>query len=180
MLARSLLSPVCLLAALGLLAGCATDAPDVTAYYDPITGTRTDLMENELPSPARPRELIWLNASRVPKGYNEWRFYLEVRYMATEDVGWLDIPPGETLTLTLDGKPVRFGGSGSLNMRKEAKKGIVRESAIYEVTEAQLRQIAAAKSVVVQIRGKAGLIERSFAAANFERLQRFLASAKGS
>ena len=168
------------LVGLYLMAGCATDAPDVTAYYDPASGRRTDLVENELPSPDQPRELLWLNASRMQRGYDKFVYHLEMRYMATEQVGLLDITPGESLTLIVDGKPMKFYGSGSLNMRKGAKKGIVRESAIYEVTLPQLRQIADAKQVVVQVRGATGLVERQFNAENFDRFRRFIVSARGN
>jgi hypothetical protein len=160
--------------------GCATDAPDVTAYYDPVSGLRTDLMENQLPSSDQPRELLWLNASRVPNGFKAYRYFLEVRYMATEQAGWLEIRPGESLTLIVDGQTMKFDGSGSLNMRKESKKGIVRESAIYEVTREQLRRIASAKNVVVQVRGANGLIERQFKLENFQRFQRFVSMAAGA
>lgn len=165
-----------LLAVLGLIAGCATQAPDVTSYYDQTTGSRTDLMNNELESPGKPRELVWLNASRIPKG-NQHQFFLEVEYMALADVGYIDIPPGGSLTLSLDGQPMTFEGSGSVNMRKDFKQDknqFVRERAIYPVTRKQLQKIAMAKQVKVRIKGKNGLIERDFTPANFERVRRFV------
>src|ERR1043166_3815233 len=106
-----------------LLAGCATQAPDVSTYYDPATGSRTDLLsDNVLETSGPPRELVELDASRLWKDYYESTYYLEVRYMAREEVGYLEIPAGETLTVIADGKPIKFSGVGSANMRKPYKK----------------------------------------------------------
>src|SRR5437868_9105931 len=119
-----------------LLAGCATQAPDVSTYYDPATGSRTDLLsDHELKTSGPPRELVELDASRLWKDYYESTYYLEVRYMARDEVGYLEIPAGETLTVIADGKPVKFSGVGSANMRKPYKKGIVHENALYPATK---------------------------------------------
>src|SRR5688572_11808339 len=127
-------------------AGCASPPPDVSTYYDQVSGQRTDLMaENELEAPGNPREIVWLNASRVFRDYNTSDYYLEVSYMAMAERGYLDIPPGQTLTLIVDGQPMNFDGSGSLNTRKPYKKDFVRENAIYPITKSQLQKIAAAK-----------------------------------
>ena len=107
------------LAGLLLVAGCAMQAPEISTYYDPVMGDRTDLLsDNLLDTPGQPRELVYLNASRVWKNYNQSTYYLEVSYMARTEVGYLEIPPGQTLTITIDGKPVKLDGSGSMNMRK--------------------------------------------------------------
>ncbi len=164
-----------LIAGLGLAAGCATHTPDVSTFYDQVSGLRTDLMsDNELEAPGTPREVVWLNASRVFRDYNRSEYYLEVAYMAMADRGYFEIPPGQSLTLIVDGKPMMFDGSGSLNSRKEYKKDFVRETAIYPATKEQLQKIAQAKTVKVQIKGKNGLIERNFQAANFDRFRRFV------
>src|SRR5687767_11722017 len=156
------------------MAGCATQAPDVSSYYDQMTGLRTDLMENELEAPGQPREIVWLNASRVFRDQRTSELYLEASYMAMKDRGFLEIPPGKTLTIIADGKPIVLDGSGSMNMRKPYKKDLVRETALYPVTKAQLQQIASSKEVKVQIKGANGLIEREFKPANFERLRKFV------
>ena len=157
-----------------LVAGCATHPPDVSSYYDQATGLRTDLMENELEAPGQPREIVWLNASRVFRDYKSSELYLEASYMAMNDRGYLEIPPGKTLTVIADGKPMIFEGTGSANMRKPYKKQFVRETALYPVTKAQLQKIASAKEVKVQIKGDNGLVEREFKPANFDRLRRFV------
>jgi uncharacterized beta-barrel protein YwiB (DUF1934 family) len=163
-----------LLAVAALLAGCASPAPDVSSYYDQVSGLRTDLMENELESPGQPREIVWLNASRVFHNRKETELYLEATYMAMKDRGFLEIPPGKTLTIIADGKPMVFEGSGSMNMRKPYKRDLVRETALYPVTKAQLQRIASSKEVKVQIKGNNGLVEREFKPVNFERLRKFV------
>ncbi len=160
-------------AALCLIAGCTTPRADVTTYTDD-TGLRTDLLaNNRLDAPGKPREVVFLDASRVFKSRNKAIYYLEVKYTATKEVGYLDIPFGQTLTLILDGTPMPITGSGSLNMRR-TKGDFAEEMALYEVTKAQLQKIASAKKVQVRIKGNNGLIEREFGAKNYERFRLFV------
>ena len=161
------------LAVAALLAGCASPAPDVTSYYDQITGQRTDLMQNELEAPGQVREVVALNAYRVQERRGP-QLYLQANYMAMKERGYLEIPPGKTLTIVADGKPMIFDGSGSLNMRDSYKKDFVTESALYPVSKADLQKIASARQVKVQIKGNNGLIEREFKAENFERFRKFV------
>lgn len=161
---------------LALLAGCATQqAPDVTTHIDRATGLRTDLLgDNLLESQGPPRELVWLNASRVYRTYSDAQYYLEVQYMAREDAGYLEIPPGETLTVMIDGQPLKFSGTGGANMRKPYKDELVREVAIYPATRIQLQKIALGRDVKVQVRGNNGLVERDFSKENQERFRQFV------
>jgi len=160
-----------------LLAGCATQSPELSTYYDPLFGNRTDLLSgNLLDTPGQPRELVELNASRIWKNENQSVYYLEVSYMARAEVGYLDIPPGEMLTVIADGKPMKFDGTGSLNMRKPYKKELVRENAIFPASKTALQKIAAAQKVKVQIKGDKGLIEREFAQENLDRFRKFVAT----
>ncbi len=160
---------------LGLLAGCATaPLPDVATHVDRYTGFRTDLIpENLIESKGSPRELLWLNASRVFKNQTEFDYYLEVRYMATEETGYLNISAGPSLVILADGKPLTFKGSGSLNTRK-TKKGLVTEDAIYLAGPSELKAIAAAKEITVKVVGRNGLVERVFAPENSQRFQKFV------
>jgi len=169
---------IILLAGLSLIAGCATQPPDVTTNYQPVTGQRTDLMsENILETPQQPpREVIWLNAARVFKDYWNRKSvdYLEVNYMARSETGYLEIPLGNTLTLLVDGKEMKLSGNGSFNKRKTVKDNFVSEVALYEVTREQLAKIAFAKQVKVRIKGANGVVERDFGPENFRRFQEFL------
>ena len=159
-----------------LLAGCAgPQAPDVTTHIDHTTGLRTDLLgENLLEGKGQPRELLWLNASRVYRNYSDAQYYLEAQYMAREDAGYLEIPPGDTLTLVIDGQPLKFSGTGGANMRKPYKEQLVREVAIYPATRIQLQKIALGREVKVQLRGNNGLVEREFNKENQERFRQFV------
>src|SRR6266699_440172 len=159
---------------LALMAGCASPTPDVTTHYDDVSGLRTDLVgENLLETPGEPRELVWLNASRVFKSSDKAVYYLEVNYLARQEVGYLEIPPGDTLTLIVDGETMKFDGTGSQGMRKPYKKELVRENAIYPCTNLQIQKIADAKVVKVRIKGNKGLIERDFGQQNFDRVRKF-------
>jgi hypothetical protein len=175
-----------ILAGLVWLAGCATKPPDVMTNYDPITGVRTDTMsENMLETPQNPpREVVWLNASRVFKNYRnrDYTYYLETAYKAKEETGYLNIPAGNSLTIVADGQELRFNSNGSYNTRKVNKgvEGIrfVNEAALYPTTREQLEKIANAKSVKVRIRGDNGLVERDFTPDNFKRFREFLANTR--
>jgi hypothetical protein len=164
------------LAACCWMAGCATEPPPVTTHYETISGLRTDLMsENVLPTPGQPREVVWLNASRIFKNYRgDADYYLEVNYMAKEDVGYLEIPPGQTLTLIVDGETLKFDGNGSMNRRKVYRKEFVREDALYPVEPHHLQKIASAHQAKVLIKGNNGQVEREFAPENFERFRAFV------
>src|SRR5436305_10620599 len=90
-------------AGLLFVAGCAMQAPEVSTYYDPVMGDRTDLLsDNLLDTPGQPRELVFLNASRVWKNFNQSTYYLEVSYMARTEVGYLEITPCPMLTIIAD------------------------------------------------------------------------------
>lgn len=157
------------------LAGCATAPRDVSTHYDPLSGERTDVLnENFLESPADPpREEIMLNASKVYHHDGRFSYFLEVYYQALEEAGYLDIPPGNTLTLLIDGREMILGGLGSVNSRDE-KYGTVLEMAIYETSAYAIRSIANAQSVTVKIRGENGLIVRDFKPPNFEKFRAFV------
>jgi uncharacterized beta-barrel protein YwiB (DUF1934 family) len=165
-----------------VLAGCATKPPDVTTSFDPITGVRTDLMSENMLETAQnpPREVVWLNASRVFKNYKnrEYDYYLEVAYMSREETGYLGIPAGNTLSVVADGQELRFISNGSYNTRKKNRRGFVNESALYKTTREQLEKIANAKEVKVRVRGDNGLIERDFRPENFKRFKDFLANTR--
>jgi len=166
---------ISLLLGLGLV-GCATPpAPDVTTHRDALTGLRTDLLsDNLLEAGESPRELLWLNASRVYQSANQYDYYLEVTYMAREEVGLLEIPPGSTLTLLIDGEAVTLSGSGSVNQPKAAKSGVVQEMAIYKASKLLLQKLSIAQTVRVVVKGQNGLVERDFSAGNIGNFQRFV------
>lgn len=169
---RKTLLPLLLLA---WAAGCTTSqTPETASHYDPVFGVQTDMIgDNLLETPGDPRELIWLNASRVAERRGEPVYYLEVNYMANAEVGWLEIPVGETLTLTLDGQVVKLSGTGGVNMRTKYKKNFVKERALYKTDKALIQRVGRARSVQVSVRGQNGLIQRSFGPENALKFQKF-------
>ena len=169
-----------LIAALALVAGCQTKPPATATAYDPITGARTDVSENLLQTEGTPREVVYLNMFREYRSRRQSDYYFEAFYMAPAEAGYLEIPPGQTLTISADGDALKFIGNGSLNRRRAYKKDkieYVTEKALYEVKKEDLQKLANAKQIKMQLRGNNGLVEREFAPENFDNLKAFVASA---
>lgn len=168
---------ICSLAVgLTFLAACAT-TPEVTTYRDPITNQETDLLsENELVKQGAVREVIWLNAARLPVS-GQYKIYLEVLYGANKEAGPLEIYPGKTLTIIADNQKLEFSGLGSLEKRE--KNNVLYETGRYEAKFSDIEAIANAKKVTVLVQGKDQLIEREFAPDNFERFKNFLGRISG-
>jgi hypothetical protein len=163
------------LALAALISGCSSmPKSEVYTYRSDIGGPGIDLIvDNELDSGDRPTELIWFNASRVRAGAWKGRYYLEVRYEALPQIGYLEIGPGETLVLTIDGQTMKFGGVGSVNERKYSNSTLI-EHAIYEAKADDLRKIARAKEVKVDVIGSSRTVHREFKAPNFQKFNTFV------
>jgi hypothetical protein len=163
------------------LAGCASGPKsDVYSYRSDFgAGPGIDLIvDNELESGDRPTELVWLNALRTHRGAWDALYYLEVRYEALPQTGYLEINPGDTLQLTVDGQLIKFRGNGSMNERKETNSTLI-EHALYEVKVDDIRKIAKAKSVKVDIVGSQRTIHREFKPANIEKFRTFVLTYMG-
>src|SRR5690606_21102758 len=104
-------------AAAGLLLGGCGTMPEVTTYRNPVTGIRTDVLAENLLDTGEeaPREMLWLNAYRHFRNDWEFDYYLEAIYGAREEGGYLDIPPGRTLTIIADGEGLTCTGLGTLD-----------------------------------------------------------------
>ena len=163
------------LMAVAVIAGCAS-GPKRDVYSDRgAFRPGIDLiMQNELDSGAKPTELIWLNASRIHQGPWDATYYLEVRYEALPQTGWLGLGPGETLELTVDGETIRFSGMGGLSERTQTSAGTFLEHALYEASPDSLRKIARAREVKVDIKGRTRTIHREFNEANTEQFRTFV------
>jgi hypothetical protein len=154
-----------------LLGGCA-NRPDVTSYTHPLSGRRTDIMSNNLLDiPYSDRELIWLNAYRDFSDLSQYKYYLEIVYGAKQEVGYLEIGPGRTLTIIADDDELKFASLGSL--KKWEDKGAIFESARYDASSYDISKIANAKKVVVKVTGKNGLVVRQFGPDNFAKFREF-------
>jgi hypothetical protein len=163
------------------LAGCVS-APDVTTYVNPLSNRRTDVLsQNLLDVPYSDRELIWLNAFRDYSDAFQYKYYLEVVYGARQDVGYLDIGPGRTLTIIADEDELKFSGLGSSLGPKNRweEKGVVYESARFDASSYDVNRIAMARKVTVKVAGKNGLVVREFGPENFERFRTFVAQTGG-
>jgi hypothetical protein len=158
-----------------ILAGCASKPPpDVTTFVSNANGLRTDLLsENMLETEDKTPEVLWLNAARAFLYNSTVKSYLELDYLSSQEHGFLEIPPGETLSLTIDGNLVKFTGPGSGKLRRKTKNETVTERAVYEVDPAIFTQLATAQKVHVQITGDRGTVDRFFGAENFRRFADF-------
>jgi hypothetical protein len=163
-----------LLAWAGLIAGCTAPSTEVASVRDSLTGQTTDLIVNNhlAADPPGPPDL-WLNASRVPKGFAGSSYYLEVRYQSTIDKGWLHISAGPSLVIVADSVVLTYRGAGSMYTRESTDTGGLIEQAIYNVPPDDLRKIGFAKSVTVRVSGDKGVIERQFRSENFARFKEF-------
>jgi hypothetical protein len=155
-----------------MLVGCAS-TPEVTSYVNPVSGRRTDVIaQNLLDAPGNNREMLWLNAYRDFADRYHYTYYLEVIYGAREDAGYLEISPGRSLTIVADNQEMSFSGLGSLS--KDREKGALFETARFEVSADDIHRIANARKVVVQVRGRQGLVTREFGPDNFDKFRKFV------
>ncbi len=87
---------------------------------------------------------------------------------------FLNIEPGKSLTLLIDGKSIAIEGSGSARHRLFISPGLVEEIAYYHNIDKDLvRSIADANHVTVEVRGTKSVLERSFKKKNFNNFKAF-------
>jgi len=164
-----------------LLAGCA-GAPETDTYTHraAMSGPDMDMtLDNLLESSEDRSYLVWLSAVRVRDNAWEARYYLEVRYEGANDAGFIDLAPGETLLLSVDGELMRFRGLGSDATRHETSRGTFVENALYEVDPEVIKRIAAANEVKVQVNGQARKLYREFKPINFQKFRNFVLAHMG-
>ncbi len=169
-------------AAVAMLAGCANPPSDTSNYThrEAISGPDMDMtLDNLLESSEDRSYQISLNAVRVRKGPWDADYYLEVRYEGASDAGFIEIGPGETLVLTVDGQTMRFRGPGSFENRDRTGRGTFVENAVYDVKADDLRRIAKARDVKVQINGSARRLYREFKPENTQKFRSFVLTYMG-
>jgi len=163
----------CALVVFGLMGTGCHSTPEVASYTNPVSGRRTDMVQdNLLDAPGNNREMMWLNAWRDFSDKYHYGYYLEAVYGARQDVGYLNISPLRSLTLTIDGQEMSFNLFGEVIKRED--KGALFETALYEVPADLIHRIADAKKMTVQLKGKRGLISRHFAPENFDKFRKFV------
>jgi hypothetical protein len=170
-----------LIALLAILAGCATPPPPVATDINPITGERTDLTDILLPgASSQPREVVYLSFFRTNPQHSPSKYYVLARYIAPAEVGYLEVPPGQTLTLDADSQPIKLDGTGSINSRKAFKeKGndYVSETAQFQISKQDMQKLGFARKIKVQLKGGKLLVEREFGPENFDSIRAFVTRA---
>jgi hypothetical protein len=164
-----------------LLAGCG-GVPETDTYTHRASFAGPDLditLENLLESAEDRSYLIWLNAVRVRDTAWEGRYYLEVRYEGASDAGFIDIAPGESLVITVDGETLRFRSLGSDATRERTGRGTFVENALYETKPETIKQIARGQDVKVQVNGQARKLYREFALVNSQKFRNFVLTHMG-
>jgi hypothetical protein len=165
------------LAGVVCVVGCGTTSPTGSSYTyrDSTAGPDMDItLDNLLESSEDRSYLVWLNAVRIRDGEWDARYYLEVRYQAASDAGFMEIAPGDSLILTVDGQTLRFRGPGSSETRKVLGNGQFVENAVFEAKADDLRRIAKAKDVKVQVNGNQRRMYREFKPENTQKFRSFV------
>lgn len=161
-----------------LLGGCASTNPELQTYVNNNNGETTDLLtDNLLSINAAPGTDLWLNTSRIVKRNGTSIYHLEVHFESL--AGALEIPPGESLKLEIDGTAYRYSGLGSSDNRKTNRAGLNVESAAYRTTAEDIKRIASANSVIVTVQGDKGEVKRAFGPDNFDKFKKFVNSYLG-
>jgi len=91
------------------------------------------------------------------------------------------IDQGESLIFLLDGQAAPFKGLGSAPGRRDVVYGSdVQEIALYDMTLADLKRIAAATVVRYRVVGSSKNAEGSFSPANLATLRNFVSAAEAN
>jgi hypothetical protein len=87
---------------------------------------------------------------------------------------FLNVEPGETLVLDVDGRRTEFFGRGSRDHRVRVFIGLVEETAFYhDVDPALFGALGEAGAVKVVLRGSSAVVSRHFGPKNFKAFKEF-------
>jgi hypothetical protein len=183
---RLLLAAACLLP--GLLLACATErgplpVPAALLQEDPfdarykvhcdtVSGKTVCVMTGNALRPFNPRyPMLSLGVvSEVDVG-GPPRYFL--RTVFVNEKRWLNIGRGGTLRIVIDGEAVEFSGDGSRGSRYTGEREKLYEVARYETSAEIIKKIAAAREVLVSVKGEFPL-EKSFGNVNNLYFQQFV------
>ena len=148
-----------------LMSGCASP---FTSFTDEETKNHIVRMNgNRLAGGITSLEL---NAQQFSKN-NQITYSLFIVYAGPI---FLNVGPGKTLTLIIDGQRNEIDGSGSEKHRNVLSLGLVEEVAYYHDLEPSLiKRLAYAKEVEVEVQGSAKTLKRYFKKKNFSRFKEF-------
>jgi hypothetical protein len=86
----------------------------------------------------------------------------------------IEIIPGSSLILTIDGDHVALDGDGSLQYREFILPGLLEEKAFYHnIDPALIRRICEAREVEVEVIGSYKTLKRAFSKRNFSHFNDF-------
>lgn len=162
--------------------GCTTSTPDGSNYThrDAFAGPDMDVtLDNLLESTEDRSYQLMLNPVRLRDGDWGAKYYLEVRYEGASDAGYMEIGPGDTLVVTVDGQAMKFRGPGSVDSRRVTNRDTFVENAVYEARPDDLRRIAKAKDVKVQVNGNRRRLYREFKPENIQKIRSFVLTYMG-
>lgn len=165
-----------------LLGGCASSRESGQNYTSRAVFAGPDMdvtLDNLLESTEDRSYQVMLNPVRLRKGDWGAKYYLEVRYEGASDAGYMEIGPGDTLVLTVDGQTMKFRGTGSFESRDTTSRKTFVENAVYEAKPDDLRKIAKARSVKVQINGDKRRLYREFKPENIQKFRSFVLTYMG-
>jgi hypothetical protein len=131
-------------------------------------------------SSAQPREVVYLTLFRLNSVSAPPKYYITAKYVAPAEVGYLEVPPGQTLTLFADGQDIKLDSTGSINSRKAFKQkdvDFVTESAHYLISKKDMERLGFARKITVQLKGSKLLVAREFSAENYESMRAFVTRA---
>jgi len=148
-----------------LMSGCASS---FTSFTDKETKNHIVRMNgNRLAGGITSLEL---NAQQFSKN-NQISYSLFIVYAGPL---FLNIGPGKSLTLIIDGQRNEIAGSGSEKHRNIVSLGLVEEIAYYHDLEPSLiKRLAYAKEVEVEVQGSTKTLKRYFKKKNFSKFKEF-------
>lgn len=139
---------------------------------DAASGKTVCVMTGNALRPFTPRyPLLSLGVVSEAAASGPSRYFLRMVYIGERQ--WLNVGAGSTLSLTIDGESLAVPGAGSRGNRYTGEADKVYEVVLYETSAALIRKIAAAKNVVVGVKGDFPL-EKSFGSFNHLYFRQFV------
>lgn len=153
-----------------LFQSCSTSYSVIT-YFDAVHGDSVRTVRNYLEDKRLTHDNeFYLNIQQRVKGIDTTYCFM-VDY--TTKHGWLSNIDRETMIFYVNGERMEFSSDAGINHREIETQ--MHETSYYTVTIDQLRQIAQATMVDVQLMFNQHIEVREFRGANFSTLRRFLA-----
>jgi hypothetical protein len=141
-------------------------------HCDNDSGTTVCVMTGNALPPFSPRyPLLTLGAVSEVDKRGAARYFLRTIFVSTDR--WLNIGPGSSLRITVDGAPIRISGAGSQVTRYAGEDKKLYEVALFDTAAATLRAIAKAEVVTVSLQGDF-LLEKRFSNVNTLYFRQFV------